>query len=314
MAAFGFFGAAPRQIRVDNLKTGVLRPDVYDPLVNRAYGELAEHYGVLLDPCRVRKPKDKPRVERAMPHARDSFWSGREFAAVPAMREAGAEWSRGTAARRPHGLLPGTVGEIFQRVERPAMLALPAEPFELAHWATATVHPDCRIQVQRRFFSVPWPHVGKRLEVRIGERVARYDGGELVKTHLLRRGERRYVDPADYPETKVAFPLRTPAWCRHRAGELGPAVLQLVEELLGEPPHPLYLLRQAQAVIRLQETYGAARLDAACQRALSADAGYRTVKNILANSLDARSDEIPHVSRAGAFLHGPEALLPEVTR
>jgi transposase len=59
VAAFSFFGAAPRQIRIDNLKTGVLRPDIYDPLVNRSYAELAEHYGVLLDPCRVRKPKDK---------------------------------------------------------------------------------------------------------------------------------------------------------------------------------------------------------------------------------------------------------------
>ncbi len=156
-----------------------------------------------------------------MPYARDSFWSGREFAMVPAMREAGAEWSRGTAAKRPHGLLPGTVGEIFQAVERPAMLGLPAEPFELAHWATATVHPDCRIQVQRRFFSVPWPHVGKRLEVRIGERVARiYDGTTLVKTHALQPGERNYVDHADYPEQKVAFLQRTPSWCRRRAVEL----------------------------------------------------------------------------------------------
>jgi hypothetical protein len=91
-------------------------------------------------------------------------------------------------------------------------------------------------------------------------------------------------------------------------------VVQLVDELLGGPPHPLYLLRQVQAVIRLQESYSAERLDAACRRALTADGSYRTVKNILANSLDVvRDDGDTHISNAGAFLHGPRALLPEVT-
>ena len=81
------------------------------------------------------------------------------------------------------------------------------------------------------------------------------------------------------------------------------------------PPHPLYLLRQAQAVIRLHETYSAERLDAACRRALVADASIRTVKNILVNSRDVVRDEgETHISNAGAFLHGPKALLPEVTQ
>ena len=315
VAAFEFFGAVPAVLRIDNLKTGVLRPDLYDPKLNRAYAEMAEHYGVLIDPCRAGKPKDKPRVERTVPYARDSYWRGRDFRGQVEMREGARQWSCGTAGARPHRTLPGSVLEVFQSVERPAMRPLPEEPFEIAHWAKAKLHPDCQLQVGGRFFTAPHRHVGKQLDVCIGERVARiYDGGELVKTHLLRRGERRYVDPADYPETKVAFLLRTPAWCRHRATELGPAVVQLVDELLGGPPHPLYLLRQVQAVIRLQESYSAERLDAACRRALTADGSYRTVKNILANSLDVvRDDGDTHISNAGAFLHGPRALLPEVT-
>lgn len=85
VAAFAFFGGAPEQIRLDNLKTGVVRADIYDPQLNRAYAELAVHYGTRLDPCRADKPKDKPRVERNMPYVRDSFWSGREFDSVAAM-------------------------------------------------------------------------------------------------------------------------------------------------------------------------------------------------------------------------------------
>src|SRR4051812_6053806 len=74
VAAFEFFGAVPARLVPDNLKTGVIRADVFDPKLNRAYAELAEHYGCLIDPARALKPKDKPRVERPMPYIRDSFW------------------------------------------------------------------------------------------------------------------------------------------------------------------------------------------------------------------------------------------------
>ena len=79
VAAFEFFGGVPARLVCDNLKTGVTRPDLYDPLINLAYGELAAYYGTLIDPARARKPKDKPRVERPMPYIRDSFFAGREF-------------------------------------------------------------------------------------------------------------------------------------------------------------------------------------------------------------------------------------------
>ena len=153
--------------------------------------------------------------------------------------------------------------------------------------------------------------IGRRLDVRVGERLVQiYDQGVVVKTHLRRRGERRYLDPADFPQQKVAFLLRTPLWCRRQAQELGCAVLQLVDELLAEPM-PLTRLRQAQAVIRLGEAHGAERLDLACRRALEADASYRTVKGLLENPL-AVDESLPELSSAGAMLHGAAALLEGV--
>ncbi len=131
-------------------------------------------------------------------------------------------------------------------------------------------------------------------------------GSGLIKTHLLRSGERHYVDLADYPEQKVAFLQRTPAWCRRRAAELGPAVQALVDELLAGL-HPLACLRQAQGIIRLADVHDAADLDAACARALVADGSLRTVRNILA--LPRGTEETPHRSTAGAFLHGQQVLL-----
>jgi transposase len=314
VAAFEFFGGAPQKIRLDNLKTGVLRADIYDPQLNRAYAEMAEHYGVLLDPCRVAKPKDKAQVERAVPYVRDSFWRGRDFTDWVAIREGALRWCTNVADARPHHGLPGTVGDVFVRVERPSLLALPTEPFELAHWAKATLHPDCHVQVLKHFYSASWKLVGRQLDVRVGERlITVYDSGQLVKTHIRKRGQRRYTDPADFPEQKIAFLQKTPAWCRRRALDLGSAVAALTDELL-TGPYPLSRLREAQSLIRLGDTYPAERIDAACQRSLAADGRYRTVKNILAKRLDIAVDaDATHVSKAGAFLHGQQVLL-EYTR
>ena len=100
VAAFSFFGGVVRRLVPDNLTTGVNRPDIYDPKINKAYGELAAHYGCLVDPARVRKPTDKPNVERPMPYIRDSFWRGREWADVAAMQTAAVRWCTEVAGMR----------------------------------------------------------------------------------------------------------------------------------------------------------------------------------------------------------------------
>jgi transposase len=104
--AFAFFGGVPARLVPDNLKTGVDRPDLYDPKINRSYAELAAHYGTLIDPARAAKPKDKAQVERPMPYVRDSFWRGREFTTLAAMRADAVRWSRevaGAAGMPPVG-------------------------------------------------------------------------------------------------------------------------------------------------------------------------------------------------------------------
>ena len=93
VAAFEFFGGVPARLVCDNLKTGVSAPDLYDPQINLAYGELAVFYGTLIDPARARKPKDKPRIERPMPYIRDSFFAGRDFASLTQMQGEALRWA-----------------------------------------------------------------------------------------------------------------------------------------------------------------------------------------------------------------------------
>lgn len=308
--AFAFLGGAPRRLLLDNLKDGVVKPDLYDPQLNRAYEELATYYGVLLDPCRAGHPKDKPRVERIIPYLRDSWWQGETFGSVAEMERELPRWCREVAGQRIHGTTGQRPFVVFETEERAALLPLPEQPWELAIWTTAKVAPDAHCAVGGALYSVPWRYLGQRLDVRLGEKTVQfYRGAELVKTHPRCYGRGRQTDPADLPPDRIAFFQRTPRWCREQAAAIGPGVLQAVTELLAE--NTLAHLRQAQGILRLAETYGPERLETACQRALAyGDPRYRTIRNILQQGLDGqlRFELAGAAAEAGACLRGPEAF------
>lgn len=311
--ALAFFGGSARLWICDNLKTGVLKADLYDPRLNRAYRELAEHHGAIIDPARALHPKDKPRVERAMPYMRDSFWSGRSFRSLDEMVAGAAVWSAEVAPRRLHRVHRIAVGDIFESRERPALLPLPDRPFALVEWREVKVHPDCHVAIDRTLYSVPWQHVGKSLAAKVSASLVElFDGDALVKTHV-RDGRRRQTDQADLPPDKVAFLMRTPAWCRRRAAEIGTATASLVDALLEQGG--LTRLREVQALLRISDKYDPARLEAACALALTADGRMKTVRNILDAGLDrVQAQLLLPPTMAGAFLHGAQAIVGEAAR
>jgi hypothetical protein len=309
VAAAEFFRGLPRRLVPDNLKNGVDRPDLYDPRINRAYGEFAHHYGVLIDPARAGKPRDKPRVERPMPYVRDSYFAGRDFPTLGAWRDDALRWCTDVAGTRSCRPLEGAAPvAVFAAVEAQALVALPARPFELATWSKGKVHPDCHVKVGKTLYSVPWRYIGATVEARATPAtVAIYLRGELIKTHAFKaRG--RQTDVADYPPDKVAFLQRTPQWCRSKAGEVGPACAEVIAELLAV--NALYRLRAAQGVLSLAERHTPERTEAACARALAAgDPSYRTIKGILAAGLDEPNPVEAAGSETPAFLRGPTAIV-----
>ena len=309
VAAFEFFGGVPARLVPDNLKTGVDKPDLYDPKLNRSYAEMAAHYGCLIDPARAIKPRDKARVERPMPYVRDSFWRGREFASLEQMQAGAVRWSAEVAGRRPCRPLEGAApAAVFEAAEKDALRPLPAEPFVLATWATAKIGPDIHAQVDRVLYSVPWQHIGKTADVRITATMVQFFiGGDLVKTHP-RKARGKQTDFGDYPPEKIAFHMRTPAWCRRQAAAIGPACEQVIGELLAD--NALYRLRSAQGVIGLAGKHDPGRLEAACAKAAAAgDPSYRTVKGILAAGTE--TGQLPAAAGDGgaaAFLRGPASF------
>ena len=307
--AFAFFGGVPGRVVPDNLKTGVIKADLYDPKLNRAYAELAAHYGFLIDPARAAKPKDKARVERPMPYVRDSMWRGRTWAGLADMQSGALTWCTAVAGRRAHRGLDGAAPlVVFDAVEAPALAGLPREGFELASWSRPKVGVDCHVRVAKALYSVAWRYVGTQVDARLGVATMEvFVAGERVKTHVrIERG--RQTDYADYPPEKVAFFMRTPTWCRTRAGELGAGVAEVINALLDGGA--LHNLRAAQGVIGLAERHTPGRLDAACRRAVAVgDPGYRTVKGILVAGTETDADTAPPGPPAApAHLHGPATL------
>jgi transposase len=313
VAAFAFFGGAPARLVPDNLKTGVDRPDLYDPKLNRSFAELAAHYGVLVDPARAFKPKDKPHVERQMPYVRDSFWRGRSFASLEQMQDEALRWCVEVAGARACRPLDGAAPlAVFDAVEKQALLPLPPAPFVAARWSTAKVGPDIHARVENSLYSLPWRYLGQTVHARsTATMVQFFVAGQLVKTHP-RKVRGKQTDLNDYPPEKITFHLRTPTWCAAQAEQVGPACVELVGGLLAE--NALYRLRAAQGVLGLADRHDPTRLEAACAKALAAgDPSYRTVKGILA----AGTETEPTPAAAGdagaaAFLHGPDQLLADV--
>ena len=312
--AFAFFGGVPARLVPDNLKTGVDRPDLYDPRINRTYAELATHYGVIADPARAFKPKDKPKVERAMPYVRDSFFRGRTFTSLQEMQDAALTWCRQVANVRSHRGLDGASPQsVFDTVEAPALTALPRNQFELTVWSAGKVGVDCHVNIGKgRLYSVPWRLIGQQVHARTaGAHVQILHQGNVVATHAVLPKAGRATDFEHYPPEKIAFHMRTPTWCRQQAAKVGPACAGVVDELM--TVNAIHRLRSAQGILALagRPGVGAARLEAACDRALAVgDPAYRTIKGILAAGTETPTPATTTpAADTPAFLRGPEELL-----
>ncbi|MCL4535294.1 MAG: IS21 family transposase [Chloroflexi bacterium] len=285
--AFQSFGGVPKRIVLDNLKAAVLTASLHDPVLGEAYRRLAQHYGCLVSPTRPRTPEHKGKVESGEHYLKRNFLAGQQFADITVANRRLQEWVREVAGTRRHGTTGQAPLALFQERERAALLPLPEHSFTLCEVRLVKVHADCHVMIDGSFYSVPWQHIGHTLEAHVGERVVEiYDGVDLVTTHLRAKGKGEWHTRTEhYPPEKAAYLERTPERCRQLAAGIGPATSLVVESLLAE--RPLDRLRSVQAILRLAESVGQKRLEAACARAYCfGDARYRRIKDILNAALD----------------------------
>ena len=284
--AFEWFAGVPERVVIDNAKCAITKACAQDPLVQRAYAECAEGYGFRIDPCPPHDPQKKGIVESGVKYVKGNFLPLREFRDLPDLNEQARQWVMDIAGLRCHGTTRRRPLELFA-LERALLRLLPGVTPDLGTWHRVTVHKDCHVQFERMLYSAPFTLVGKVLWLRATDATAAlYEDYRHVCTHV--RGQRpgqRVTLREHLPPQAQAFFAHDRQWCAEQAACVGASCLVLVQRLLSD--QILERLRAAQGVLGLRKTYGAARLEAACARALAHDSPYyRTVKTILSTGAD----------------------------
>ena len=197
--AFRRLGGAPRVVVLDNLKEGVLRPDIYEPTLNPLYREVLAHYGVVAVPCRIRDPDRKGKVESSVGHAQQTPLRGQRFETLEAAQAYLDRWEAHWADTRIHGTTKRQVAAMFAE-EQPALQPLPLEPFRYYRHGLRTVHLDGCVEVEAAYYSVPPGWIGRRVQVQwtdLHVRVLVPTTGELLREHVrTKRGWHR-IDDSD---------------------------------------------------------------------------------------------------------------------
>ena len=285
--AFESFGGVPKRVVPDNLKAAVLKALVHDPVLGEAYRRLALHYGFLISPTVLNTPRHKGKVENGVHYVKRNFLAGQEFVDIRVGNERLWRWIRDVAGVRIHGTTRQAPLRLFYEYEQAALQPLPATPFTLLQIKPVKVHPDCHVTIDGSYYSAPYRYIEQTLEAHVSEQLVElYAGLELVATHVrATRPGQWQTRLEDYPPAKAAYLIQTPAYCRREATRIGQATRQVVDQLLAE--RPLERLRAVQAILRLEESVGPVRLEAACARALFfGDVRYRRIKDILNAALD----------------------------
>jgi transposase len=289
--AFEALGGVPHVIVPDNLRAAVSRAHRYEPELNRTYADLAQHYGFAVLPARVARPRDKAKVEVGVQIVErwilarlrhQTFFTLTEVnTAITALR---AELNA-----RLFKKLPGSRQSLFETLDRPALQPLPPQPYEYAEWKLVRVNIDYHVEVDGHYYSVPYRLVRQQLEVRLSAQVVEiFSKGQQVASHQRSPHKGRHSTvTAHMPTAHQDYAEWTPQRLIRWAATAGAATAQVVETILTTRPHPQQGFRACLGLMRLGKRYGASRLEAACQRALTLRAcSYKSIESMLKHDLD----------------------------
>ena len=295
---FEFLGGCPRLVIPDNTRTGVIRACRYEPDLNRTYHELAMHYGVGVLPTRPYKARDKAKVENGVLVVERWIVAAlrhRKFFSLFELNQAIRELLE-RLNQRPFRKCSGSRATLFAELDRPALQPLPAERFELHHWAQARANIDYHVQFDRHFYSVPYTLTGQLVEIRsTATTVEIFHRGQRVASHARSHQPYQATTVEEHrPKSHQQHLAWPPSRLLNWAKTVGPATAQLFAEILKSKPHPEMGYRSCLGILRLGQRYTAERLEAASQRAVATGAcSYPSVKSILERSLDRQALETP---------------------
>jgi transposase len=289
--ALVFFGAVPEIIIPDNLKSGVTKPCYYEPDINPTYLGMALHYGTVIIPARVAKPRDKAKVETAVKIA--EMWilaalRNHTFFSLEELNKAVAE-KLIEFNNRKFKKMDGSRRSLFETIDKPALKSLPLQAYEYAEWKKSTVNIDYHITLDDHYYSVPYQLAKEHVDVCFTATTVEI----LFKNKRVASHERSYkkwehTTLAEHmPKSHQKYLEWTPARIIVWAGKNGPQTGALVSRIIENRRHPEQGFRSCLGVMRQAKLYSPERLEAACARAISLNAcSYKHVKSILGKGLD----------------------------
>ena len=289
--AFSFLGGVPEIVVPDNLKSGVTKPCRYEPDINPTYHAMAAHYGTVVIPARVKKPKDKAKVEAGVLLVERWILAAlrnRIFTRLTELNEA----IRGLLARlneRSFQKLPGSRSTMFETLDRPALKPLPSTPYVFEEWSYARVGIDYHIEFDGHYYSVPYALAKKQVDIRsTASTVEAFHDGKRVVSHVRSSLKGKHTTVHDHmPSSHRRHAEWTPERIRRWAEEVGPETAAHVITIMERRTHPEQGFRAALGIMRLLREYGAERLEAACRRAAKYRLySYKAVANILKTGAD----------------------------
>jgi len=262
--AFRRLGGATRVVVLDNLREGVLKPDVYDPTVNPLYRDVLSHYGSVALACRVRDPDRKGKVESGVGHAKKTPLKGQHFESLEEAQAYLDHWEERWADTRIHGTTKRQVAAMFAE-EKPALLPLPVEPFRYYQYGKRTVNLDGCVEVDAAYYSAPPGWIGRVVPVQWDLRHVRLlhpQTGELLREHLPQVRGKHQIKDEDRPK-------QTPPGTQYlltRAGRAGQQIGVLCRKMYDEQGQ--IAVRRIQGVLSLAKKHGPAVVEEACAVAL----------------------------------------------
>ena len=310
--AFEFFGGVTSKVVADNLKAAIVRASFENPLVNRAYRSLAEHYGFLISACPPASPELKGGVESDVKYVKRNFLPlfterqkqrGQPVGRVDELSQELERWNAEVCDTHIVQKVGRSPLEIFEHEELAALRPLPPSRWDPVIFKEASVGPDWRVQFQKAFYSVPYRLIGERVLVMGNSTTVRvYHRGEELTMHLRATRDWQYVWKKEHapPQMEQYLAMSTQGLLTW-ASRLGPSVAALTQAIFADKA--VDGLRPARALMRLGEHYGKDRLETACRRSLRYGiGGYQSVKNILVGNLDRLPEEQPAEAPQGQTL------------
>jgi transposase len=276
--SFRRLGGATRVVVLDNLREGVLAPDIYDPTLNPLYRDVLAHYGAVALPCRVRDPDRKGKVESGVAHAQKTPLKGQRFESLQQAQDYLDRWERQWADTRIHGTTKRQVAAMFAE-EKTTLLPLPLEPFRYYQYGQRTVHLDGCVEVEAAYYSAPPGWIGRAVHVQwdaLCVRLLDPQTGQLLREHLCQKRGRFRIHKEDFPK-RTPF---TTAQLLARAARAGTHIGTLCRAIHDENGEPG--VRRILGVLALVKKFGPATVDDACAAALELGVHeYRFVRRYL---------------------------------